>query len=228
VYDTAPPPDRDVAPVQSQRLAWQPSLLTGARPEVDGSFGSLVRVQLDTSSWVDHAPGWLAGPDQLFADLLAAIPWRQRRRRMFGAMVDEPRLTHWMAGTAAGGAPPWPDLVETARLLLSARYGVGFDSVGFNLYRDGRDSVAWHRDTIPAEITDPVVALLSLGDSRRLLLRPRGGGASRAFALGPGDLLVTGGRTQRQWEHTVPKVATAGPRISLAFRHGVDRSARRD
>jgi alkylated DNA repair dioxygenase AlkB len=97
--------------------------------------------------------------------------------------------------------------------------------VGFNLYRDGNDSVAWHGDKISAEIEEPVVALVSLGDPRRFLLRPAGGGKSRAFTLGRGDLLVTGGKTQRAWEHSVPKVAQAGPRISLAFRHGMDLAA---
>ncbi len=110
-------------------------------------------------------------------------------------------------------------------MALSEHYGREFDSVGFNLYRDGRDSVAWHADRIEEAIEDPVVALLSLGEPRRFLLRPKGGGTSRAFLPERGDLLVTGGRTQRDWEHSVPKVAHAGPRISLAYRHGMDRAA---
>jgi alkylated DNA repair dioxygenase AlkB len=97
-----------------------------------------------------------------------------------------------------------------------------FDSVGFNLYRDGRDSVAWHGDHIRREIEDPIVALISLGEPRKFLLRPKGGGGSRAFVLLGGDLLVTGGTTQRTWDHSVPKVARAGPRISLAYRHDMD------
>jgi alkylated DNA repair dioxygenase AlkB len=94
-----------------------------------------------------------------------------------------------------------------------------------NLYRDGRDSVAWHRDRIAKEIEDPIVVLVSLGEPRRFLVRPHGGGRSRAFRLGRGDLLVTGGRFQREWEHSVPKVAKAGPRISIAFRHGMVRKS---
>jgi alkylated DNA repair dioxygenase AlkB len=93
--------------------------------------------------------------------------------------------------------------------------------VGINLYRDGADSVAWHRDRIPPEIADPVMALVSLGEPRTFLLRPQGGGNSCAFRLGHGDLLVTGGQTQRRFEHSVPKVRASGPRMSLAFRHGV-------
>ena len=112
-------------------------------------------------------------------------------------------------------------------MALCERYDRTFDSVGFNLYRDGRDSVAWHADRIPKEIEAPVVVLVSLGEPRKFLLRPKGGGSSRTLMLGRGDLLVTGGNTQRTWEHSVPKVARAGPRISIAYRHGepVRRSA---
>ena len=106
------------------------------------------------------------------------------------------------------------------RIALSQRYGVAFDSVGLNLYRDGRDSVAWHRDRIAKDIDDPLVAIVSVGEPRRFLLRPVTGGHSRALLLGRGDLLVTGGTCQRTWQHTVPKVAKAGPRISITFRHG--------
>ncbi len=106
------------------------------------------------------------------------------------------------------------------RSVLSARYGVEFDSAGMNLYRDGNDSVAWHRDRIPKEIADPLVVLVSLGARRKFSVRPHGGGASRNVLLGGGDLLATGGRFQRDWEHSVPKVArVTGPRISIAFRH---------
>jgi alkylated DNA repair dioxygenase AlkB len=138
---------------------------------------------------------------------------------MYDREVDEPRLTSWQKIDEPGAvASGW---IEDARALLSAHYAVRFDSVGLNLYRDGSDSVAWHRDRIPAEIVDPVVALVSLGEPRTFLLRPQGGGRSRAFKLGRGDLLVTGGQTQRRFEHSVPKVKKSGPRMSIAFRHGV-------
>jgi alkylated DNA repair dioxygenase AlkB len=131
----------------------------------------------------------------------------------------EPRLTsHW---SLDGSGSLEPEVLERMRLALSSRYGVVFDSAGFNLYRDGRDGVAWHRDRIRRDIREPVVPLVSLGEPRRLLFRPRGGGPSRGFALGHGDLLVTGGTAQRTWEHAILKVATAGPRISVAFRSGL-------
>ena len=139
---------------------------------------------------------------------------------MYDKKVREPRLTApWGMHS---GEPLEPPVLENMRRVLSGRYGVEFDSVGFNLYRDGQDSVAWHGDRIRKEIEDPIVVLVSLGEPRRFLLRPKGGGKSTTFLLGKGDLLVTGGKTQRTWEHSVPKVAKAGPRISLAFRHDMD------
>jgi alkylated DNA repair dioxygenase AlkB len=162
----------------------------------------------------------VSGSDAAFEELLRDETWSQRRRWMYDRHVDEPRLTSWKKIDQDHRVPErW---LEEARSLLAARYGVPFDSAGINLYRDGADSVAWHRDRIPREIQDPVVALVSLGEPRRFLLRPYGGGRSRAFTLGQGDLLVTGGQTQRRFEHCVPKVKLAGARLSIAFRHGVD------
>ncbi len=167
---------------------------------------------------MDLCPGWISGSDQAFEELLRDVPWSQRRRWMYDRHVDEPRLTSWHVldgqGVVAG---QW---MADARASLSSRYDVRFDSVGINLYRDGGDSVAWHRDRIPLDIVDPVVALMSLGEPRRFLLRPEGGGKSRSFMLGRGDLLVTGGQTQRRFEHSVPKVKRAGARMSVVFRHG--------
>jgi alkylated DNA repair dioxygenase AlkB len=208
----------------SPELVWQPSLLAVAETlAVDRSFALLRRIQLDADSWVDHVPGWVSGADRLFEEVLASREWQQRSRRMYDQRVQEPRLTSpW---NAASGQPLEPSILEEIRVALSERYGREFDSVGFNLYRDGRDSVAWHADRIAKEIEDPIVALISLGEPRKFLLRPKGGGRSRAFLPGPGDLLVTGGRTQRDWEHSIPKVAHAGPRISLAYRHDMDPAA---
>lgn len=201
-------------------LEFQPSLFDAPPPAVDAGFSTLIRVWLDERAWVDHAPGWVRGSDGLFEQVLSSRDWGERSRWMYERRVREPRLTApW---SLASGVPLEPPILEEIRLRLSARYGVLLDSAGFNLYRDGRDSVAWHADRIEKEIVDPVVALVSLGEPRRFLLRPRGGGRSIPFQLGRGDLLVTGGSTQRTWEHCVPKIARAGPRISVAYRHGLD------
>jgi alkylated DNA repair dioxygenase AlkB len=185
----------------------------------DRSFAGLERVWLDETAWIDHAAGWVTGADGLFAEVLRSRAWAQRTRWLWEKERVEPRLTSpWHL---ASGTPLAPAVLEDMRRALGQRYGLTFDSVGFNLYRDGRDSVAWHGDKIRRDIAEPVVALVSLGEPRRFLLRPRAGGRSRAWLLGGGDLFVTGGRTQRTWLHSVPKVARAGPRISIAFRHGM-------
>jgi alkylated DNA repair dioxygenase AlkB len=200
-------------------LTWQPSLWGDHSAAIDKAFGELERTELDGDSWVDYCPRWLKGSDRAFEDLLHSVDWGQRRRWMYDRQVDEPRLTSWQRiDDLTAGPHPW---VDDARAALSDRYDVELDSVGINLYRNGRDSVAWHRDRIPPEIVDPVVALVSLGAPRGFLLRPQAGGRSMAFRLGHGDLLVTGGQTQRRFEHSVPKVTSSGPRMSLAFRHGV-------
>jgi alkylated DNA repair dioxygenase AlkB len=201
----------------------QRGLFDATAPGFDGSWAGVRRLALDATSWVEHAEGWVSGADALFETLVATRGWSQRTRWMYQRRVLEPRLTApW---SLASGEPLEPPLLEDMRRALSARYGVAFDSVGFNLYRDGQDGVAWHRDHIRRDVAEPVIALVSLGERRRFLLRPRGGGASRTFLLGRGDLLVCGGRTNRDWEHAVPKVAQAGPRLSLAFRHDMDARA---
>ncbi|HUQ38775.1 MAG TPA: alpha-ketoglutarate-dependent dioxygenase AlkB [Acidimicrobiales bacterium] len=199
-------------------LAWQGSLLDGDEPAADATFGGLTRHQIDATAWVDHLAGWLSGADVVFEQLLAAADWQAHTRVMYGNVVDQPRLTaSWRKPARIRAAVP---VIEEIRALLSERYGVVFDTGGLNLYRDGRDSVAWHRDRIPKAIEDPLVAIVSVGHARTFLARPRGGGRSTRFALGHGDLLVTGGTFQRTWEHAVPKVASAaGPRISITFRH---------
>jgi alkylated DNA repair dioxygenase AlkB len=211
-----------VSGMTQHKHAWQPSLFDDEEPDIDVSFSGLQRIHLDSTSWVEHQRSWVAGSDRLFEVVLETTEWGQRMRHMYDGKVREPRLT--ASWDAASARPLDPPILERMREVLSRRYDVHFDSVGFNLYRNGRDGVAWHGDRIKKEIEEPTVALVSLGEPRRFLLRPKGGGKARAFLLGRGDLLVTGGKTQRSWEHSVPKVAQAGARISLAFRHHMDTS----
>jgi alkylated DNA repair dioxygenase AlkB len=202
------------------QIAFQPTLFDLAAPAVDRSFAALRRIALDPECWIELASGWVAGSDALFEELLRTRRWGQRSRWMYDRRVQEPRLTSYWS--TASDTPLQPAILDEMRRVLSRRYGVELDSAGFNLYRDGADGVAWHGDRIEKHVAEPLVALVSLGEPRRFLLRRKGGGPRLAFALGRGDLLVTGGRTQRLWEHSVPKVARAGPRISIAFRHALD------
>jgi alkylated DNA repair dioxygenase AlkB len=204
-------------------LTWQPSLLdAGDEPAVDELFSGAERTWLDRRSWVERVPGWVSDSDALFAHLVESADWGQRTRKMWDNEVLEPRLTAWWS--AESKKPLEPPILERMRRALSARYGVEFDSMGLNLYRDGRDSVAWHGDRIAREIAEPLVAIVSVGEPRKFLLRPKAKGTglpTHRLLLGRGELLVTGGATQRAWEHSVPKVASAGPRLSLTFRHGL-------
>lgn len=204
-------------------LTYQGSLFAIGDPSVDESFRDLRRIMLDESSWVDVAPRWMLGADLVFGELVARLPWSQREVVMYERVLPEPRLTAWW-DDARGGDEPLPVLAD-ARQTLSRRYGRPFDSIGFNLYRDGRDSVAWHGDRERYLREDPVVAIVSVGSPRPLHLRPRvprEGVDPQQFLLGHGDLLVMGGACQHDWEHCVPKLAhAAGPRLSIMFRHGL-------
>jgi alkylated DNA repair dioxygenase AlkB len=199
-------------------LAWQASLFGSDPPDVDEDFRGLERHRLDEASWLDYVPRWLRGSDEVFAELVARTEWRQRRVVMYDRVLDEPRLTWWWSEPDDVAALPLP-VLDRMRRVLSDRYGHHFDSVGLNLYRDGTDSVAWHGDRIRLSQVDPLVLIVSVGAPRPFLVRPRGGGSSQAWLLGHGDLLVMGGAVQHDWEHTVPKVASAGPRLSVTYRH---------
>jgi alkylated DNA repair dioxygenase AlkB len=186
-----------------------------------GSFGP--RHVLGRGAWVDVARQFVFGSDQLFELLSRTVPWSAERRRMYDRMVDVPRLAAFYDGDEDLPHPFLAALREALSDHYAAELGEPFRSVGLCFYRDGRDSVAWHGDTLGrGRSEDTMVAIVSLGTPRSLLLRPRGGGLSQAFELAPGDLLVMGGSCQRTWEHCIPKRAHAGPRISLQFRpHGV-------
>lgn len=205
-------------------LSWQPSLLDGAGAEAyhleAEAFCDLARRELDLDAWVDHVPGWVRGADALFDALLEAVDWEQHETVMYDQRVREPRLTARYRLHEAD--PPLAILREMAEV-LSERYGKAFTSVGCNLYRDGADSVAWHGDRVARELPEAVVALVSLGEPRPFKLRPKGGGPSVGYVPGRGDLLVMGGSCQRTWDHAVPKVRHAGPRMSVQFRHAYDR-----
>lgn len=176
---------------------------------------------LTAGAWVDVLPGWVQGSDAVFETLQSEVDWRAERRKMYDGVVDVPRLLRWYSGEET---LPHPALAE-ARTLLNAHYadelGEEFVTAGMCLYRDGRDSVAWHGDTIGRSAhSDTMVAIVSFGSPRNLMLRPRAGGHDTVrFPLGHGDLIVMGGSCQRTWEHAIPKTAKpVGPRVSVQFR----------
>ena len=180
------------------------------------------RVPLSHGAWIDVQRGWLAGSAALFGRLVEAVPWKAERRRMYDRTVDVPRLLRFY-----GADETLPDpALDACRDALNAHYqaelGERFTTAGLCFYRDGRDSVALHGDPIGrGSSEDTMVAIVSLGEARPLLLRPRDGGAGSTlrYNLGHGDLIVMGGSCQRTWEHGIPKSARpTGPRISVQFR----------
>lgn len=198
------------------RLAASGPGLGGASPvEIDVGPGGLVRL----------LPGWVDDADAGFAALRDEIPWAATSIRMFGREVAEPRRTAWLgevtytySGRARAPAPMTPT-VARLRAALEATLGVALPGCLANLYRDGRDAMGWHADDEPELGPEPLVASLSFGARRRFLLKPRGGGAAVRLDLGPGDLLVMAGTSQRTHVHALPRaLRVAAPRVNLTFR----------
>lgn len=206
----------------------QLSLFGREAPRFDATFRRIERLDLDPETYLLHHPTWLAGDATLLAELASGVAWEQTTQVLYDRVVDTPRLVADLTPRPAPDAPrETPAIVVEIGDVLSAYLGVTFDSISAALYRDGRDSVAWHRDRNLRERESGFVATVSLGEPRPFLLRPRGGGApSRRLTLGRGDLLVMSGACQRTWEHAVPKVSYApGPRLVLMYRHNYEASA---
>lgn len=195
-------------------MVMQLPLFGRGEPTFDPMFQGIRRYDLGGGAWVEHLPGWLEGHDRVFHALRTHTRWRGVERTMYDRVVEVPRLLGLLP-TDGPGHPAIDDMADA----LSARYGEPLSSVSLALYRDGRDSVAWHGDRIRHRTATATIGIVAVGAPRRFLLRPRGGGRSLAFEVGWGDLLVMGGTCQRTWEHAVPKsTAATGPRISIQFR----------
>lgn len=184
-----------------------------ATPRIDARFATIERMSLDHGAWLELARGWLGGHASLFELLRERITWKSESRVMYEREVDVPRQYSVIANAAE-----LHPVLEEMRAALDARYRTSFERLSVALYRDGRDSVAWHGDYVARRMREALVATISVGAPRKFFLRPKGGGRSISFSLGWGDLLVMGGSCQRTYEHAVPKVARAEPRIAIMFR----------
>lgn len=195
-------------------MRWQSTLFGAAQPRLQ-DLRHLERIPLDDESWIDLGRDVVHGTDEIFAAVHQALPWQTSVRPMYDRMVEVPRLMAFLPAT------DWrfPSIVPAIASVFSEHYGEYFDRVGANLYRTGADSVAWHGDRVGRRVHNPIIAIVSLGGSRVFRLRPRHGGPGRSIPLHSGDILVMGGACQHRWEHAIPKVARAQPRISLTFRH---------
>jgi alkylated DNA repair dioxygenase AlkB len=177
-----------------------------------------------------------ADADRLFAAVLAEVPWEVHRIRLFGRLVDSPRLSCWIGDPGAAyrysgvlfTPHPWTPAVAELRERVSAACGLRFDSVLANRYRSGRDAMGWHSDAEPELGPHPMIASVSLGVVRRFALKGRapaavdpatGEPARLALELPHGSLLVMAGDTQTNYRLALPRTARpVGERINLTFR----------
>ena len=171
------------------------------------------RTELSDGAWIEHRSGFVLGHQVLFDLLASRVNWRSEERVMYGRTVHTPRLVAGIEQAAA-----LHPVLEAVRLWLSRQYGENFARVSAALYRDGRDSVANHGDTHARDMEVAMVATLTLGSTRRMLLQPTEGKGSVSVSLSGGDLFVMGDTSQRTWRRGIPKVSHAGPRIAVMFR----------
>ena len=175
-------------------------------------------------------PHWLdaGAAAALLAALRDTIAWEVHRIRLFGREHASPRLSCWIGDPGAryrySGSQfepqPWPQALDRVRARLVRELGVDFNSVLANRYRDGRDAMGWHGDDERELGPQPVIASLSLGATRRFVLKHRQEpGRKLALDLPGGSLLVMAGTTQQQYRHALPRTAKpVGERINLTFR----------
>ncbi len=187
------------------------------------------RIDLAAGAWVEYVPGWVESTeaDRLLAAVRGELAWEHREIVLFGRRVPQPRLIAWAgslryrySGQTLEPRAPTPTIAAIIAR-MSERTGVSFNHVLLNRYRDGSDSIGLHADDEPELGLDPIVATLSLGATRRFVLKPRRTrlGPTRSVELHHGSLLVMGGTCQRHYVHGVARQSdVAGERISLTFR----------
>ncbi len=166
--------------------------------------------------------------DQLMAALKTDVEWRQEPILIYGKKVMQPRLTAWYGDENASyrysgiemKPLPWIPALTLIRNRIQQQTGFEFNSVLLNQYRDGKDSMGWHRDNEPELGNSPVIASVSFGASRRFLFRKYCEHDQKMeIMLGHGSLLIMKGETQTYWEHSIPKMMrVTDARINLTFR----------
>ncbi|MBA3486136.1 MAG: alpha-ketoglutarate-dependent dioxygenase AlkB [Lysobacter sp.] len=179
---------------------------------------------------LEYDPQWLdqAESEALFAQLRVELAWDVHRITLFGRQVDSPRLSCWIGDSDAGyrysgtyfHPHPWPTTLLPIRARLARDLGIGFNSVLANLYRSGADAMGWHSDDERELGAEPTIASVSLGATRKFVLKHRQQADRKlALELTPGSLLVMSGGTQRHYRHALPRTRRAiGERINLTFR----------
>lgn len=165
--------------------------------------------------------------DELLQVLWQDLHWQQWSIGLFGRKILQPRLTAWASDNGvtyrysglALEPQPWHPQLRILQTQLTADSGASFNSVLANAYRTGQDSMGWHSDNEPELGLRPVIASISLGATRRFLIRRGKSGPSKKVELEDGSLLLMQGDSQHIWQHCIPK--TKKPvdlRINLTFR----------
>jgi alkylated DNA repair dioxygenase AlkB len=163
-----------------------------------------------------------------FNILLRETPWQQFKAG-YGKL--RPRLESWHGSEGAvyasynhGMKPlPWTPTMLEILGLVGQKTGLSFNGVLLNLYRNEHDSVDAHSDDDPEFGINPVIPSVSLGETRRFILRNKADWSKRILNLTHGSLLVMGGRSQSEWTHEVPKEKrVCQPRINLTFRRIIE------
>lgn len=176
-----------------------------------------------------YAAGFLepGRADSLFEYLRHHIDWQQHSVSLFGRKILQPRLTAWFSDAGVSYCysgirmepQPWPTLLEELRDELRQKLGSEFNSVLLNAYRDGSDAMGWHADDEPELGPEPLIASISLGQARTMRIRPRGGGPSVGIVLRHGSLLKMHGRSQADYQHSVPRSRRPlSVRINVTYR----------
>ncbi|MEP0889798.1 MULTISPECIES: alpha-ketoglutarate-dependent dioxygenase AlkB [unclassified Leptolyngbya] len=166
--------------------------------------------------------------DRFLTELTQRIQWRQDAITLFGRSLLQPRLTAWYGDPGKSYTysnltmmpTPWIPPLLDLKVKADAISGVVYNSVLLNLYRDGNDSMGWHSDDEPELGHNPVIGSLSLGGTRRFMLRHRFDKTLKhQVELTSGSLLLMRGATQHHWQHQIPKTKRpVSPRINLTFR----------
>ena len=165
----------------------------------------------------------------LFTRLMEETDWRQETITLWGKAHLQPRLSAWYGDEGRGYSYsgvvlqplPWTGTLLRIKADIEQATQCRFNSVLLNLYRNEHDSVGWHSDAEPELGPSPVIASLSLGETRSFRLRHRQRKDLKPLAidLDDGSLLLMEGTTQHYWQHCVPKESgTRAPRINLTFR----------
>ncbi len=172
------------------------------------------RLQLDDTSWVDVVRKFAPHTEALFEHLHDTLPWKQGSSIREGRKIPDPRMGAGMSNERLATIP----ILHRARLVLEARYRIRLRGAAMVLYRDGRDSVGFHRDDEMLYLDKTIIAGLCLGAERPVSFMCKSHEQRHDISLGAGDLYVMGGRCQADWLHAVHKVETSGPRISVVWR----------